>query len=90
MDAEAEPPWMGSRRGNALRIAPAPMEVQGTVLHPYIFAPANFKLNLFTNFCLLRIAHLAFARIRGSQDNRKAPYVFACCPQRLFGRRFQV
>ena len=25
MDAEAEPPWMGSRRGNALRIAPDPM-----------------------------------------------------------------
>ena len=37
MDAEAEPPWMGSRRGNALRTAPDPM-VPRTPLEAESFA----------------------------------------------------
>ena len=58
-------------------------------LHPRARQLQAAIVYLFS-FCRRQIAHLAFARIRGSQGNRIAPCVFAWCRQPLFDRHFQV
>jgi len=44
MDAEAEPPWMGSRRGNALRTAPDPMVPRTPLAHSCVVLILIFAL----------------------------------------------
>jgi hypothetical protein len=80
MDAEAEPPWMGLRRGNALCIVAAPMVAGAPLARGRIRA----------SFCLVRIGRLVSVRIRDNQGNRIAPCVFACCRPQLFDRPAQV
>jgi len=58
-------------------------------LHPRARQLQAAIVYLFS-FCRRQIAHLAFARIRGSQGNRIAPCVFAWCRQPLFDRHFLV